>query len=507
MIKFILIILDGFGLRKEEEGNAVAQANTPNLDKMMNNCPLSKIETSGKFVGLPDGIMGNSEVGHMNMGAGRIVKQDLVRINDSIKSNELKNNTQLQNVFNHVKNNDSTMHIMGLISDGGVHSHLDHFEYILAAARKNGVEKIAIHAFMDGRDTSPVSGINFMNKLENFIASDKKYKVATVCGRYYAMDRDNRWERIEKAYKMLINSQGENYTDAVTAIQSYYDKDITDEFINPSIIGEQCPIQNGDAVFSMNFRADRMRQMVTAINDSNFSHFQTKPLDILFTTMTEYQKEFPCSVLFEQEKIDNIFPELLARNNYRQLRIAETEKYAHVTYFFNGGSEQPFPGETRKLIPSPKVATYDLQPEMSAPEVTEEVLLAIESDKYEAIIMNFANPDMVGHTGNIKAAITAIETIDSCLEKIQRAANEKDAAIFLTADHGNLELMHDPLSGVIHTAHTTLPVPLILVNVNGNYQLAETGKLADIAPTILDYLKIEKPLEMTGNSLLISTHE
>ena len=507
MIKFILIILDGFGLRKEEEGNAVAQANTPNLDKMMNNCPLSKIETSGKFVGLPDGIMGNSEVGHMNMGAGRIVKQDLVRINDSIKSNELKNNTQLQNIFNHVKNNDSTMHIMGLISDGGVHSHLDHFEYILAAARKNGVEKIAIHAFMDGRDTSPVSGINFMNKLENFIASDKKYKVATVCGRYYAMDRDNRWERIEKAYKMLINSQGENYTDAVTAIQSYYDKDITDEFINPSIIGEQCPIQNGDAVFSMNFRADRMRQIVTAINDSNFLHFQTKSLDILFTTMTEYQKEFPYSVLFEQEKIYNVFPELLARNNYRQLRIAETEKYAHVTYFFNGGSEQPFPGETRKLIPSPKVATYDLQPEMSAPEVTDEVLLAIESDKYEAIIMNFANPDMVGHTGNIKAAITAIETIDSCLEKIQRAANEKDAAIFLTADHGNLELMHDPLSGVIHTAHTTLPVPLILVNVNGNYQLAETGKLADIAPTILDYLKIEKPLEMTGNSLLISTHE
>ena len=507
MLKFILIILDGFGLRKEKEGNAVAQANTPTLDRMMNNCPLSRIETSGKFVGLPDGIMGNSEVGHMNMGAGRIVKQDLVRINDSIKSNELKNNTQLQNVFNHVKNNDSTMHIMGLISDGGVHSHLNHFEYILAVARENGVEKIAIHAFMDGRDTSPVSGINFMNKLENFIASDKKYKVATVCGRYYAMDRDNRWERIEKAYKMLINSQGENYTDAVTAIQSYYDKDITDEFINPSIIGEQCPIQNGDAVFSMNFRADRMRQIVTAINDSNFLHFQTKSLDILFTTMTEYQKEFPYSVLFEQEKIDNIFPELLARNNYRQLRIAETEKYAHVTYFFNGGSEQPFPGETRKLIPSPKVATYDLQPEMSAPEVTEEVLLAIESDKYEAIIMNFANPDMVGHTGNIKAAITAIETIDSCLEKIQCAANEKDAAIFLTADHGNLELMHDPLSGMIHTAHTTLPVPLILVNVNGNYQLAETGKLADIAPTILDYLKIEKPLEMTGNSLLISTHE
>jgi len=503
----MLIILDGFGLRKEEEGNAVAQAHTPNLDKMMISCPLSKIETSGKFVGLPDGIMGNSEVGHMNLGAGRIIKQDLVRINNSIKSNELRNNTKLQNVFNHVRNNDSTMHIMGLVSDGGVHSHLDHFEYILVAARENGVEKIAIHAFMDGRDTAPESGINFMKKLEYFIAADKKYKVATVCGRYYAMDRDNRWDRIEKAYKMLINSTGENYTDAVTAIQSYYDKDITDEFINPSIIGEKCPIQNGDAVFSMNFRADRMRQMVTAINDSNFSYFQTEPLDILFTTMTEYQKEFPYSVLFEPITIDNIFPEILARNNYRQLRIAETEKYAHVTYFFNGGREQPFPGETRKLIPSPKVATYDLQPEMSAPEVTDEVLLAIESDKFEAIIVNFANPDMVGHTGNINAAITAIETIDSCLEKIQRAVNEKDAAIFLTADHGNLELMHDPLSGMVHTAHTTLPVPLILVNPNRNYQLAERGKLADIAPTILDYLKIEKPRDMTGNSLLIFISE
>jgi len=507
MIKFILIILDGFGLRKEEEGNAVAQANTPNLDKMMNNCPLSKIETSGKFVGLPDGIMGNSEVGHMNLGAGRIIKQDLVRINDSIKSNELKNNTQLQNVFNHVKNNDSTMHIMGLISDGGVHSHLDHFEYILAAARENGVEKIAIHAFMDGRDTSPVSGINFINTLETFITSDDQYRVTTVCGRYYAMDRDNRWERVEIAYQMLIHSEGEKFPDAATAIQASYDNDITDEFIKPTVIGEDCPIQNGDALLSMNFRADRMRQIVTAINHSKYSHFKTKPLDILFTSITKYKENFPFPVLFEPEKINNIFPEILAQNNYRQFRIAETEKYAHVTYFFNGGSEQPFPGETRKLIPSPKVATYDLQPEMSAHEVTDEVLFAIEGDQYEAIIMNFANPDMVGHTGNITAAISAIETIDACLEKIQHAAKEKNAAIFLTADHGNLELMHDPQSGMAHTAHTTLPVPLILVGVNGNYSLAERGKLADIAPTILDYLKIEQPQEMTGNSLLISTND
>ncbi len=507
MIKFILIILDGFGLRKEEEGNAVAQANIPNLDKMMNNCPLSKIETSGKFVGLPDGIMGNSEVGHMNMGAGRIVKQDLVRINDSIRSNELKNNTQLQNVFNHVKTNGSTMHIMGLISDGGVHSHLDHFEYILAAARENGVKKIAIHAFMDGRDTSPVSGINFINTLETFITSDDQYRVTTVCGRYYAMDRDNRWERVETAYQMLIHSEGEKFPDAATAIQASYDNDITDEFIKPTVIGEDCPIQNGDALLSMNFRADRMRQIVTAINHSKYSHFKTKPLDILFTSITKYKENFPFPVLFEPEKINNIFPEILAQNNYRQFRIAETEKYAHVTYFFNGGSEQPFPGETRKLIPSPKVATYDLQPEMSAHEVTDEVLFAIEGDQYEAIIMNFANPDMVGHTGNITAAISAIETIDACLEKIQHATKEKNAAIFLTADHGNLELMHDPQSGMAHTAHTTFPVPLILVGVNENYSLAERGKLADIAPTILDYLKIEQPQEMTGNSLLISTND
>ena len=503
----MLIILDGFGLRQEKEGNAIAQANTPNLDRIMNDCPHSKIETSGKFVGLPDGIMGNSEVGHMNMGAGRIVKQDLVRINDSIKSNELKNNPQLQNVFNHVKNNSNTLHIMGLISDGGVHSHLDHFEYILAAARENGVDKIAIHAFMDGRDTSPVSGINFIKKLETYIASDDNYRVATVCGRYYAMDRDNRWERVGTAYQMLIHSEGIFFSDATTAIEASYENGIMDEFIKPVIIGEPCPIQNGDAVLSMNFRADRMRQIVTAINDSKFSHFKTKPLDILFTSMTKYKDDFPYPDLFEPEKINNIFPELLAQNNYRQLRIAETEKYAHVTYFFNGGREQPFSGETRKLIPSPKVATYDLQPEMSAHEVTDEVLLAMAGNQYEAIIMNFANPDMVGHTGNITAAISAIETIDACLEKILHAAKEKNAAIFLTADHGNLELMHDPQSGMPHTAHTTFPVPLILVGVNGNYSLAENGKLADIAPTILDYLKIEKPQEMTGNSLLIFTND
>ena len=504
MQKFLLIILDGFGLRDEWEDNAIAQANTPNLDRMLDECPLSKIETSGKFVGLPDGIMGNSEVGHMNMGAGRIVRQDLVRINDSVESDELKNNPRLQEVFQHVKSNDSTLHIMGLLSDAGVHSHLDHFKYIISNAKDLGVNNIAMHAFMDGRDTSPTSGIKYINQLESWIESDERYKIATICGRYFAMDRDTRWDRIESAYKMLIHSEGEKYTDAVSAIQASYDANITDEFVHPTIIGESSPIQNGDAVLSMNFRADRMRQIVTAINESNFPHFPTIPLDILFTCMTQYKEGFSYQVLFSPEKINNIFPEILAQNNYRQLRIAETEKYAHVTYFFNGGSEQSFPGEYRILVPSPKVATYDLQPEMSAHEVTEEVLSAIKSDKYEAIIMNFANPDMVGHTGNITAAISAIETIDSCLGKIQLLAKAKQTAIFLTADHGNLELMRDPQTGGVHTAHTTLPVPLILDGVNGNYQLTGTGKLADIAPTILDFLNIPKPTEMTGNSLLVS---
>ena len=507
MLKFILIILDGFGLREEREGNAVAQANTPNLDQMLSECPVSKIETSGRSVGLPDGIMGNSEVGHMNIGAGRIVKQDLVRINDDILSDKLRNNSKLQAIFQHVKNNDSTLHLIGLISDGGVHSHLDHFKYILDIARDSNVDKIALHALTDGRDTSPTSGIDFTRQLESYITDDENFNIKTVCGRYYAMDRDSRWERIEKAYKMFLYGEGENYPDSISAIQASYDKEITDEFILPSIIGDPTPIQNRDAVLTMNFRADRMRQIVTAINEKDFSHFKTQPPDIFFSCMTQYKEDFPYPVLFSPEKIKNIFPEILAENHYRQLRIAETEKYAHVTYFFNGGNEQSFPGESRKLIPSPKVATYDLYPEMSALEVTEEVISAMEEDQYEAIIMNFANPDMVGHTGNFSAAISAIETIDACLGKIRQLVKEKGSTIFLTADHGNLELMVDPKTGGVHTAHTTLPVPLILDSMNGNYQLADTGKLADIAPTILDYLDISKPTEMTGNSLLISTDD
>jgi 2,3-bisphosphoglycerate-independent phosphoglycerate mutase len=321
------------------------------------------------------------------------------------------------------------------------------------------------------------------------------------------MDRDSRWERIEKSYRMYIYGEGEKHLDSNSAIQTAYDNKITDEFILPAIIGEPALIQDKDAVLMMNFRADRMRQIVTAINDPVFSQFKTESLNILFTCMTKYQANFPYPVLFESETIKNIFPEILANNNYRQLRIAETEKYAHVTYFFNGGNEKTFQGESRRLIPSPKVATYDLQPEMSAPEVTEEVLSAISGNEYEAIIINFANPDMVGHTGNMAAAIKAIETIDSCLGKIRSRVKESCGVIFLTADHGNLEMMINSETGQIHTAHTTLPVPFIMDDFIGNYYLERTGKLADIAPTILDYLNISKPDEMTGQSLLINSHE
>ena len=507
MFKFILIILDGFGLRDEKEGNAIAHANTPTLDQMFNECPVSSIETSGKNVGLPDGIMGNSEVGHMNLGAGRIVKQNLVRINDAIESDLLRNNSNLKKNFQHVNKNNSTLHILGLLSDGGVHSHLDHYKYILQTARYSNVEKISLHVITDGRDTSPTSGINYVRNLGSYIQEDKGFRIASICGRYYAMDRDSRWERIEKSYRMYIHGEGEKHLDSNTAIQTAYDNKITDEFILPTIIGETALIQDGDAVLMMNFRADRMRQIVTAINDPTFSQFKTEPLKILFTCMTKYQANFPYPVLFESETIKNIFPEILANNNYRQLRIAETEKYAHVTYFFNGGNEKKFQGESRCLIPSPKVATYDLKPEMSAPEVTEEVLSAISGNEYEAIIINFANPDMVGHTGNMAAAIKAIETIDSCLGKIRSRVKEHCGVIFLTADHGNLEMMINSETGQIHTAHTTLPVPLIMDDFIGNHYLERTGKLADIAPTILDYLNISKPDEMTGQSLLINSHE
>ena len=357
-MKFILIILDGFGLREEEEGNAFALAKTPHLDKLLNKNPISSIQTSGKYVGLPDGIMGNSEVGHMNIGAGRIVKQDLVRINDDIKSNDLVNNNQFSKLIEHVSKNNSNLHLFGLLSDGGVHSHIDHFLYILNAAKEKGLNNIYIHAFTDGRDTSPTSGINYIKKLQLYLDNLGVGEIASICGRYYAMDRDNRWERVDKAYRMLVNGEGEKFSTAEEAVEHSYKYNITDEFILPKVISDSPSINDGDAVLTMNFRADRMRQLSKVFTDKSFNEFESKNLDIYYTSMTKYQDSFTFPVLYPPISLSNIFPEILSKHGYKQLRIAETEKYAHVTYFFNGGDENQFPGEDRILVPSPKPVSH-----------------------------------------------------------------------------------------------------------------------------------------------------
>lgn len=502
MLKFILIILDGFGLRSERDGNAYALAHTPNLDRMLEQCPMVPLETSGKHVGLPDGIMGNSEVGHMNIGAGRIVKQDLVRINRDIINDSLRNNPELQRIFSRLKKNCKTLHLMGLISDGGVHSHIEHVYYLLQAAKDFGLSKLAIHVITDGRDTSPFSGINFIKELEAKIKSIGIGSIATVSGRYYIMDRDNRWDRVELAYNALVHGKGETFTNAGDAMQASYKSNITDEFVRPKIIGDPKLIEDGDSVFTFNLRADRMRQISRAFTEIGFCEFPALPLKVNYVSMTKYKDDFLFPTLYEPIKLNEIFPEILSRNGYKQLRIAETEKYAHVTYFFNGGDENVFPGEERKMIPSPKIATYDLQPEMSAINLTEVVLDAVNSDMYDAIIVNFANPDIVGHTGKLNAAMEAIEVVDDCVGKISITVKARSGAVFLTADHGNLEMMIDPDTGHPHTNHTTLPVPFVLDTTDNSLTLEGNGKLADIAPTILDYLCIDKPDVMNGNSLL-----
>ena len=501
MLKFILIILDGFGLRKEKKGNAYALANTPILNNLFNNYPTSSIETSGKFVGLPDGVMGNSEVGHMNIGAGRIVKQDLVRINNDIRKNTLKDNKQLISVFNYVKKNNTTLHFLGLLSDAGVHSHIDHLKYLLKSAKENNIKSAVIHVITDGRDTSPKSGINYLKELQEFIDKIKFGEIVTICGRYYAMDRDKRWDRIKLAYDLYVRGKGEKCNNFNKAIIKSYNNKITDEFITPKIQNnKKSLIRSNDAVITFNFRADRMRQIVSSLSDKNFNYFSTKKNNILITSITKYDNKFSFPVMYKPIKLDNILGQILSDHMMKQLRAAETEKYAHVTYFFNGGEEKAFKGEDRLLIPSPDVETYDLQPEMNAIPLTQEVIEKIKTNEYQAIIMNYANPDMVGHTGNIEAAIKAIETVDYCIGRILHSTS---APVFITADHGNLEMMLNPDTQEIHTAHTTLPVPLILVSSSNKYDLKKMGKLADIAPTILDLLSLDIPDEMTGESLLI----
>ncbi len=463
---------------------------------------------SGLFVGLPDGQMGNSEVGHLNIGAGRIVYQDLTKITKSIQDGDFFENPALLDAVKNCKKNGSALHLMGLLSDGGVHSHIEHVYGLLELAKRNGLDKVYVHGFMDGRDTPPSSGIEYVKELEAKMKELGVGEIATLSGRYYAMDRDNRWDREEKAYSALVYGEGHTADSAVEAMQKSYDEGVTDEFVFPTVIQKNgqpvAKIQAQDSIIFYNFRPDRARQLTRAFCDDGFTGFQRDRLPVFFVCFTDYDATIPNKeVAFHKEVLHNILGEYLAKNGKTQLRLAETEKYAHVTFFFNGGVEVPNENEDRILVPSPKVATYDLKPEMSANEVCDKLVEAIDSHKYDLIVVNFANPDMVGHTGIMEAAVKAIETVDACLGRTLEAIKRNDAQMFLCADHGNAEQLIDYETGEPFTAHTTNPVPFVLVNYKPGVTLREGGKLADIAPTLLEMMGMDKPAEMTGESLLV----
>lgn len=502
----LLTILDGWGLESRCVKNAIKEANTPNFDALMQNYPNTKIYADGEHVGLPEGQMGNSEVGHLNLGAGRIVYQELTRINKAIREGAFFENPEFLKAVAHVKNNNSSIHFMGLVSSGGVHSSMEHLYALIDLAKKHNLENVYVHAFLDGRDTPPQSAKEYVAQVDEKLSKENLPKVATVCGRYYAMDRDNRWDRVEKAYNCLILGEGNCAKSAEAAIQNSYNENVTDEFVMPTVIGgDKTRIKDGDAVIFFNFRPDRAREITRAINDPNFEGFNRKKVleNTYYICMTQYDETFNLPLAYPPQRLTNILGEILDNNGVKQFRTAETEKYAHVTFFFNGGVEKAFGTETRVLVPSPKVATYDLQPEMSAPQVCEEVVKALKSKEYGYIMVNFANPDMVGHTGVMPAAIKAIETIDTCVGKIVDAVKEVGAEMLLTADHGNAECMEDPDTHAPFTAHTTNQVPLILINHESKVELREEGTLADIAPTVLDILGIEKPEDMTGVSMIV----
>ncbi len=501
----MLMILDGFGKNESEGGNAVQIANTPNIDELMRKNPTTLIHTSGLDVGLPEGQMGNSEVGHTNIGAGRIVYQELTRITKSIEDGDFFSNQELCAAIENCKKNNSKLHIMGLLSDGGVHSHIRHLFAVLELAKRKGFEDVYVHCFLDGRDTPPASAENYILKLEEKMKEKGIGKIATIEGRFYAMDRDKRWQRIEKAYKAMVKGEGIKATSAEMAIESSYQQEIFDEFVEPTVIysGEKpvATIENNDSVIFFNFRPDRAREITRTLVDKEFNEFQTEDLNLYFVCFTQYDETMPnVEVAFKPTVLKNTFGEYISRHGLKQLRIAETEKYAHVTFFFNGGNEKQYEGEDRILVASPKVETYDMKPEMSAYEVTQKVIEQIENQKYDCIILNFANPDMVGHTGNLDAAVKAIEVIDECVGNIIKAINKVQGVVLITADHGNAEQMIDYKTGEPHTAHTTNPVPLILCGLE-DVKLKE-GKLADLAPTMLDIMGLEKPEEMTGETLI-----
>lgn len=504
----VLMILDGFGLNDRVEGNAVKLAKTPNFDKLLTDWPWVKGGASGLDVGLPDGQMGNSEVGHLNIGAGRIVYQELTRISKSIEDGDFFENPALVKAMDNCKQHDSALHLLGLLSDGGVHSHNTHLYALLRMAKAQGLTKVYVHCFLDGRDTPPTSGLDYVKELETEIQKIGVGKIATISGRYYAMDRDNRWERVEKAYNALVYGKGETASCPACAVEASYKAEINDEFVLPTVIMEQnkptATIQAQDSVIFFNFRPDRARQLTRALCDEAFAGFQREWFPLEYVCFTEYDVTIPNKdVAFEKESLHCIFGEYVSSKGLKQLRLAETEKYAHVTFFFNGGVEEPYPGEDRILVPSPKVATYDLQPSMSAVGVCDKLVEAIRSEKYDVIIINFANPDMVGHTGILEAAIEAVETVDACLGRAMEALLAVDGQMFLCADHGNSEQLVDYETGEPFTAHTTNPVPFVLVNFEQGVTLREGGKLADIAPTLLDMMGMEQPKEMTGQSLLI----
>lgn len=505
----VLMILDGYGLNDNCEANAVCEGKTPVMDQLMSQCPFVKGNASGMAVGLPEGQMGNSEVGHLNMGAGRIVYQELTRITKEIQDGDFFHNEALLKAVKNAKEKDTALHFMGLLSDGGVHSHNTHLYGLLELAKREGVEKVYVHCFLDGRDTPPSSGKGYVEELQAKMEEIGVGQIATVMGRYYAMDRDNRWDRVEKAYAAMTKGEGEKAACGACGVQASYDKGKTDEFVLPTVVEKDgvpvASMQDGDSVIFFNFRPDRAREMTRAFCDDKFTGFDRPFIKTTFVCFKDYDETIPNKLIaFEKEHIVNTFGEYLAKCGKTQLRLAETEKYAHVTFFFNGGVEEPNVDEARLLVNSPKdVATYDLKPEMSAPEVGMDLVEAIKSDKYDVIVINFANPDMVGHTGVIPAAIKAVERVDGLVGDAVQAVKDMDGVLFICADHGNAEKMIDYETGEPHTAHTTNPVPFILVNADPKYTLREGGCLADIAPTLLQIMGLEQPKEMTGKSLLI----
>jgi 2,3-bisphosphoglycerate-independent phosphoglycerate mutase len=523
----ILVILDGWGYRAETNANAIALARKPTYDRLLREYPNTLIHTSGPFVGLPDGQMGNSEVGHLNIGAGRIVHMDSTRIELMIQNGEFFQHPVLLNAMKNARTSGRQLHLFGLVSDGGVHSYQTHLHSLLKMAKQNQVERVFVHAFMDGRDTLPTNGAGYLEQLQQAMREYNTGKVATVSGRYYAMDRDRRWERIAKAYNGMVfgEAEGGKYSDAVQGVKESYNKGVTDEFIVPFVCTDGkgqalATIRDEDSCICFNFRADRVRQITRALtrnsglNEHGGRDLQgaedldaTIPRDrvpnsLHYVCMTQYDKKFSLPVVIPPESLDNILANVMGQMNMRNLRVAETEKYAHVTYFFNGGIEQPFPGEDRALVASPKVATYDLKPEMSAAGIADTVVKAVEDGTFDVIVVNFANADMVGHSGKLEPTIKAVETVDACLGRIELAVRSKGGAILITADHGNAEMMVDPVSGGPHTYHTTNPVPFIVIAENAKqFKLKSGGSLRDISPTILGMLGLPEPKEMTGADL------